>query len=270
MDVVIIVQIFDCADNLKSTFMNVHNINKVKEFFRSSYYALFTGKEVRIVAPAMLRGYKWLIHPLGNRAYYKGYYEPELTQFFINYLTKDSVFFDVGSHVGYFSLLASVVASSGEAHSFEPAPNNYQLCNEIRTLNNRANWITNNMAVGDRSTRLRFGKGKTATMGHIQDDGELEVDVVSLDDYVGQKSIKRVDIIKIDVEGFGGNVLRGATNLLSNYRPIIVMEFHSRSDEQEVFKELVIPHYDVFTLDGNRVNDTFEEGYHFVYALSRT
>jgi hypothetical protein len=87
-------------------------------FFRNLYYGLFNNTQVTIKKPSPLNGYRWIMDKNYGRAYFKGYYEPELTTYIIENLSNDSCFIDIGSHAGYFSLLAGSIAKKGNVISF--------------------------------------------------------------------------------------------------------------------------------------------------------
>ena len=241
----------------------------MKEILRKLYYKLTAGRTVLLEKPEILRGKKWITHTLAGRSYWKGYYEPPITNIISQQLSEDSVFFDIGSNVGYFSLLAAVKAYKGHVHSFEPDRLTFDYAESIRQINNLPNWTANNQGVSERTETLFYSSGPTSTTGIITSEGGEVMSIISIDDYVNQKSLHRIDLIKIDVEGYGGHVLQGAVETLMRFKPAILMELHAGTNEFEYFQKLVSPHYNLFTIDGLSVSDVVKERPDHILAIHR-
>lgn len=75
-----------------------------------------------------------------------------------------------------------------------------------------------------------FKEGLTSSMGSISELGTTEVDVISLDEFIRDGNFKRVDVVKIDVEGFGAKVLEGMKYVIKNYKPFILFEIHNQEE----------------------------------------
>jgi FkbM family methyltransferase len=96
-------------------------------------------------------------------------------------------------------------------------------------------------------------------MGHIQGDWKpqyqaqqtLEIDAITLDDFVYQEVNPRPDFIKIDVEGAEANVLKGAQQLLTDVKPMMVLELHSSQTAEEVGEILSAMGYRIYDLEGS-------------------
>ena len=184
-----------------------------------------------IKKPDPLNGYKWIMDKNYGRAYFKGYYEPALTKYITDTLTNESCFLDIGAHAGYFSLLAASIAQNGKVIVFEPEVNNFEFIEKIKQLNKIENWTLVNAAVGLENGHLRFKKGQTSSTGLIDAEGDVIVNQVSLDNFFEKEGIQKIDLIKIDVEGYGGNVLTGGVKIINRFKPIILFEIHEGSNE---------------------------------------
>lgn len=135
---------------------------------------------------------------------------------------------DVGANIGiYTRFFSGLAAASGRVHAFEPAPSNYKRLQE--NAEHFANVSLNQAAVGDRSGTIRLFVSDELNVDHRTfDSGDgrsgIDVPVVSLDEYftAGQ----RVDLIKIDVQGYELSVLQGAKRVLAENHDIkVLMEF---------------------------------------------
>ena len=131
---------------------------------------------------------------------------------------------DVGANIGYYLLMFQRrVGQQGHVTCIEPSPENLI---ELR-CNVRENGLKNttvlDVAVGRRDEVVGL---KAGINGGVVECGKgvCEVKVRRLDDLVQ----RRVHFIKIDVDGFEGEVLQGAEGILRRDRPCLFLEFHPR------------------------------------------
>lgn len=146
---------------------------------------------------------------------YVGLHEFEDMAFVIHFLKEKDIFFDVGANVGAFSLLASGVANA-KSIAFEPSKKTIDLLRKNVSLNKLEYLIDCvPVGIGKEKTTLWFTKGKDTT-NHFtkkkEDDSEI-IEVNPLDSFF---PIFQPCIIKIDVEGFETEVLKGAENILDS------------------------------------------------------
>uniref|UniRef100_A0A7V3N4B4 FkbM family methyltransferase n=1 Tax=candidate division CPR3 bacterium TaxID=2268181 RepID=A0A7V3N4B4_UNCC3 len=174
-----------------------------------------------------LRGKKWMIAS-SNIECALGSYEYEKRKLFENRISKGSVVYDVGAHVGFYTLLASeIVGPEGKVIAFEPVPQNLLFLRRHLQLNGCRNVTIVDAAVCDKEGIACFDRGPNSSMGHISKDGDLIVRLVSLDELVMKNRIDPPDYIKIDVEGAELLVLKGAKKTLTKYKPELFLATHS-------------------------------------------
>jgi FkbM family methyltransferase len=152
-----------------------------------------------------------------------GMYEPGTTTF-IKKRLQGGVAFDIGANVGYYARLMSPRAE--HVYAFEPDPDNFALLQ--RNCRNFPNITPLNMAVGETTGTVDFFKVPNSAMRHsLIDEGggtqKILVTCTSLDDFVREKGIAHVSLIKIDVEGAEEQVFAGMQELLKQ-RPVIIYE----------------------------------------------
>ena len=175
-----------------------------------------------------LRGKKWVVGA-GEHGYWLGSYELNKRLAFERLVRPGSVVYDIGANVGYFSLLASVLAGpEGQVVAFEPLPRNIHYLHRHIKLNRLRNILVIEAAVADQKGTAHFELGASSAMGHIAQDGEIEVQVVSIDRLLDEGRIPPPDVIKVDVEGAEYGVLRGARHLLEKRRPLLFLDTHHR------------------------------------------
>jgi FkbM family methyltransferase len=120
--------------------------------------------------------------------------------------------FDVGANVGNLTLAAAaLVGARGAVWSIEAHPRTYGYLLENVALNARVNVTPLHAAAGDKRAVMSFSDGWLDDQNRVDDGGPLAVKVERLDDLV---PARRVQLLKIDVEGYELFVLRGARSLL--------------------------------------------------------
>ena len=174
-----------------------------------------------------LRGYWWLPSSRGKvLRVLRGTYEPEQTAHFVRWIGPGATVIDIGAHVGYYTLLASMLAGeTGSVWAFEPEPTNAEFLRQHMYLNHCSNVHVEEVAVSNSSGRARFLCGKGSGTGHLDKSGDMEVRTVRLADFCAARGI-RPSALKIDVEGAEAEVLEGARDLIRDSRPVIFLSTH--------------------------------------------
>ena len=183
-----------------------------------------------------LRGYRWTT----SRAYeyLLGTHEsPEVIERFLSWLAPESVFYDVGANVGYFSFLASTVIHSGHVIAFEPMAANLAIFEEHLRLNSRRNGASKiellPYAVADCAKTVEFTNHPRFTGSNTYVDSSflgtevarVQVQCCSVDDLVAAGR-PAPTVLKIDVEGAEFDVLRGAAKTIKATLPHILIATH--------------------------------------------
>ena len=156
-----------------------------------------------------------------DRMIYMGCYEPLNTHRFKRLLRPGMVVVDVGANIGYFTLLAaSLVGQSGQVFAVEPWPENFAILERA---------IKRNSLVQVRS--FQFGLGGEPGVGQISQADQsvfnnrtasmagatgISVSVRPLDDCITDWGLKRIDLLKIDVDGYETQILEGALRAFRN------------------------------------------------------
>lgn len=154
-------------------------------------------------------------------------------------LKEGDVFVDVGANIGYISAYAaSLVGKQGQVHCFEPVPEYYARLVSIVHLNPAYQIHPNNCALGEHEgmsqiqvTSLPNIGWNTMVNGFMSMDTTREtvsIRVQRLDNYLMQRNIRNVAMIKIDTEGFELPVIRGLIQFLGQTPveclPILLVE----------------------------------------------
>lgn len=153
--------------------------------------------------------------------------EWEDMRFVLDFLRPGDGFVDVGANVGTYSLLAATTPGA-QIWSFEPATQAFDRLRENVALNQLESRLrTYRVAVGAAPGRALVTTGGD-TVNRLLQPGESaaceEVAVVALDHVIDAATARSVRLMKIDVEGFEEQVLRGAERILQTSAPVLIVE----------------------------------------------
>lgn len=163
---------------------------------------------------------------------YYGRYSPEVLELFKHYVKPGDKVIDVGAHIGYFSIfLASLVDRIGTVYSFEPDPRALQSLEKTVHFN-RLDWVKIfPVALSSHRSSIDFylaqglGSSTAAKNGNLEYVKKIAVETITLDTLVEQKKIAPdIRFIKMDIEGFEVEAIKGMKRVLETSRPVIVSE----------------------------------------------
>jgi FkbM family methyltransferase len=140
-------------------------------------------------------------------------------------VNENSIFIDVGAHIGKYSLLLARRAKLVVA--IEPDPISFSALKRAIMINKLRKIVALNIAVSDTDGQCFFYMHRWSVVSSIKvSQGSFKTILVksmTLDSIA--KTLKtRIDVIKIDVEGAEVEVIKGAKNLLTQHKPKLVME----------------------------------------------
>lgn len=157
--------------------------------------------------------------------YYFGIWEPNLTSWIRQRLAPGDTFIDVGSNIGYFSLLASkLVGDAGAVVAIEASPKIFSALQSNLARNRANNVRAVNVAVSDQKGTVKlfrgphYNSGLTTIFDDLGFDFECEVEAVALSAILTPEEIQNARFIKIDVEGAEWPLVAGMGPLLNRCR----------------------------------------------------
>lgn len=179
-----------------------------------------------------LRGCRWSVFT-GSRFVLGRYHEDETAE--IQRLVRPGdVVYDIGAHVGYYTLVAARAAGpAGHVHAFEPLPLNQRTLQGHLRMNRIDNVSLLTCAVSDAPGVLRFDPAGGTGRGRLSTRGTLEVPVVRIDDLVEQGLLRPPALIKMDIEGAEAAALRGALRTLREHAPVVFVATHGDAVRRE-------------------------------------
>lgn len=228
---------------------------------------LYPHGSVRTVRRGPITGVRFVVSS-GMGATYAWGVDAMNQSFLAEKVKPGSVVYDVGANRGQMALYFSrLVGTSGKVFSFEPAPDNFVLLEKNLGLNASASNVKAfKLALSaDNKPRVFCYDNQDHTMGTFVDKitkletwtNQFEVRCDTLD-HLLSTGLPKPDLIKIDVEGAGAEVLKGAENTLRTHRPMIYMEVHASRTEAPEWEALQRLKND-FGYHVNDINGTFGE-----------
>lgn len=174
--------------------------------------------------------------PIVSQMFFGGY-EIETIEIMKKFLKKGDTFIDVGANIGYLTAIgAGFVSTSGQVYSFEPVPKYFQQLVKMANENSKYNIITNSIALGEKDGIIPINITSISNIGwntivpglmpRNSIGKTINVPICRLDNYIIEKEMKKIALIKIDVEGYEFPVLLGLSKYFSDEknRPPIICE----------------------------------------------
>lgn len=230
---------------------------------------LTSNKEIRTIY-----GYAIEVSPKwGDDVYNLGFYEAGTLKM-IDLILKnsDKTFLDIGANIGLMSLhAANSLNGKGKVIAFEPVQFFYDKLNSNLSLNNFNNVITIKKGVGSIATKIPIylDGGCPSVISTFRDEkGATEmIEIEPLDDIVKNESIADIEFIKIDVEGFEFDVLKGARQTIIKNKPVLCIEYIKKISDENFNAKILMdylnelnPEYRYFQFaDTSRVEGKLKE-----------
>ncbi|MFN7045870.1 MAG: FkbM family methyltransferase [Flavobacterium sp.] len=146
----------------------------------------------------------------------------------LRFVQPNDVVLDIGVNIGFYLLNFAKKANQGKVYGFEPNPTVFEFAKKNCELNELQHVKLNNIGLGHVASSFQMAQiNDNLGMNKIVSEstsGSFTVQVQRLDDFVNQENIAKVDVMKIDVEGFEMNVLLGAEEVIEKHKPFLFIE----------------------------------------------
>jgi FkbM family methyltransferase len=208
-----------------------------KKLLRRCKWALWKrlgGREIDAEANACLMRLRFTDG--SARQIYFGEYETEETRLINRLARPGMIALDIGANLGYFTLqMARLAGPAGRVHAFEPNPEMFARLQDNVRLNpalDDGRIACHKQALGEADADAEFfcpvagreGVGGLKDIQRAPVGKVIRVAVQPLDDFLAAQRVSRVDFVKMDIEGGELGVLRGASRMLAEQRPVILFE----------------------------------------------
>lgn len=171
------------------------------------------------------------------------------------------VVLDVGANIGTFSLMAAkLTGETGRVFAFEGNPKTARIIERNARLNNLSNIYVTASAVGDKNGTVSFSVGAGDDVDHVTNSGSgISVPILRLDDFVPLRTVGKIRIINIDVEGHELFVLQGGEQTILKSEQVIFEAYganchRSGYDLSDLFDWFLIRGFRLTDLKGGPLN----------------
>lgn len=240
--------------SMRSWFHRIPIFSQLQRHILKSFVA---GREfIHQIDAGPARGLKFPVILPTDKNVWTGTYELKFVTALAESIRPGDVCFDIGGWRGYCSGVMAV-RGAASVQVFEPLPENIERINRLIQVNPTLPIKLEPAAVGQQTGVAQFKVMSETSMGKLadstfQEDASAsdfrEVKIHSLDDWVKDKGVCHVDVMKIDVEGAEMLVLNGAQSLIETYHPRLFVEVHSPLLAKQVEEFLLKRNYKIRSL----------------------
>jgi FkbM family methyltransferase len=216
--------LFDFSKNLAKTEIAKIEIEDGKVIFTSRKTPFHPG------------GAKFYVDVLDKRitpleAFNFDMYEQEDSEMLYRLVSDNDTIFDIGANIGWYCNHLAKKLPGSTIYAFEPIPETFAQVKHNTELNQAKNIILNNFAFSDVKQTLTFFYSPTVTGAsssvNITENSsmvELKCEANTIDNFMKEKNISKLDFIKCDVEGAEFMVYKGGAETINKYKPIVFTE----------------------------------------------
>ncbi|MCS3532307.1 FkbM family methyltransferase [Chryseobacterium sp. JUb7] len=214
------------------------------DFFKQKYFAfhkyifrpyhLFKNVSKNVIYRNSIRLDLNLSDWIQQQIYFLGDYEKNEIDYLYSTLKEGDTFIDIGGNIGLFSLnAAQIVKNTGCVYSFEAFTPNYNQFKKHIEINAFQNVILEHLAISDEKGFIEILYNEDydnvgMASSFLKDFTSKEkVESISLDQYVKQQQLSRLDLVKIDIEGGEYTALLGMKETLIHFKPKIIIEINN-------------------------------------------
>ena len=173
-----------------------------------------------------------------------GSFEPNEFAFLQKALTRDAVFIDIGANEGFYTVFAAhLVGPRGRVIAVEPSPREYARLESNVAINRLSNVSLVRCGLGARRRKALLhiadpehnGQNTLGEFGHagVTAVDHVEIDLIDLDSLAQEQVLRKVDVIKMDVEGAELEVIKGGLKTLERYQPTLLFELFEGALRQQ-------------------------------------
>jgi FkbM family methyltransferase len=213
------------------------------------------------------------------------YYEKDESQMMYNLIEDGFTIFDIGANIGWYSIGITKAKNNIKIFAFEPILKTYKNLLANIELNKSQNIQTFNMGLHKEKTQLIFyfypeisGNASSVNLSTESNPEIIKCDVDTMDNFIKEQNVTKLDFIKIDIEGAELFAFEGGINTIKKFKPIVFTEMLRKWSAKfgyhpnkiiEIFNKI---NYNCFVVKENRLEiikemneETVETNFFFLH-----
>lgn len=225
-------------------FSKIFGTNYDSEKIENRYFSII--KKFRKSGTSNINNHKIYFNlnsDVTKRLFLDNEFESNEINYCLEYIIDDSVVLDIGANIGLHTVYFAQKAKNGIVFAFEPSKSTFRfLVNNTCGLNNV---ITLNFAVSDKTHMTKFYVSDDDAYSSLKDTQRKKIAAIEnvmvydLNTFFIPVNIKKLDFVKIDVEGFEFEVLKGMDKLITYYKPTLFVEIYKGTNSNDSPEETI-------------------------------
>lgn len=219
----------------RAYYLYTHNVLEMKKIF--SLEEIIETREVNECLKILKKKLKLPINKYEASIFYYKCGLKYVPQNVLNF-SKNKDFIDGGAYVGDSSLIFENFSQPRKIYAFEPEKSNYNLLLKTIKINDLKKIIPINKGLGEKEENLKIKS--SGIRSQISEEGDQEVNITTIDKFVFKNNLS-IGLIKLDVEGFELEILKGAEKTIKKFKPILLIAiYHNGKQFFETIKNIQI------------------------------
>jgi FkbM family methyltransferase len=226
-------------------------------------YESDTVKGIDIVAPLQDNGQICYVNTkdlIGWKIFFFGEYETGTNNVIEKYVKSGDTVIEAGANIGSETIILSRLVGKGHVYGFEPNPYTFERLKINKTINELTNADVYDYALGEKDSTIHFNiypkgfcnAGMSSKYESTPKTKKIEVTQRTLDSFVREKNIAKVDFIKMDIQGAEMDLIQGAANTIAQHKPIIFTEaLEIYNNTKQLYETLKGYGYSVYYIEDN-------------------
>jgi FkbM family methyltransferase len=218
---------------------------------------------IDLIAPLQDDGLVCLVNTkdlIGWKIFFFGEYEVGTNRILAKYIKENDVVIEAGANIGSETLLISRLLKTGHIHCFEPNPYTFERLKINITINELKNVNAYDCALGEADGEINFHiypKGfcnAGMSSKYMQTPNTLKINVVqkTLDTFIKENKITKVDFIKMDIQGAEMDMIKGSAETIAAFKPTIFTEAcEPYNNTQKLFEILKSYNYNIYFIEND-------------------
>ena len=220
---------------------------------------------IDLVAPLQNEGMVAFINTkdiIGWKIFFFGEYETQTNLILKKYIKDDDIVIEAGANMGSETLLISKMLTKGHIYCFEPNPYVFNRLKINISINELANVDAYDCALGESDKQISFNiyptnfcnAGMSSKYMETSNTNKITVTQKTLDSFVKENNIGKVDFIKMDIQGSEMDMINGAAATIAAFKPIIFTEAcEPYNNVNQLYEKITQYGYNVYLIGENKM-----------------